>query len=470
MSHGGGGHFSCFPGRRRRYTGGIGFGLMRKDYTVQGHRKLVVVDVAALGWDLVSSHRAMAEGHGFRFRRTETVFPALTCPVQASFRTAAHPGAHGMVANGFYARRLARPFFWEQSAGLVQGRRIWSSFRAAGGRVGMLFWQQSLGEAADLVLSPRPVHRHHGGLIQDCQSVPDDLYAILRGELGRGFPLHRYWGPLASIGSSEWIADAAGSLLRDEERSPDVLMVYLPHLDYDLQRFGPADPRAVRALDETLGLLARIWGAAREAGAEVLAFGDYAIAPVTGAPVFPLRHLRRHDLFHVRPVRGRLYPDFFGSRVVAIADHEIALVYARDPESVRAARSAFESLDGVALVLDAEAQRNARVGGTMGADLLLVAAEGRWFAYPWWDERREAPDFASHIDIHNKPGYDPCELFSGFPPTRISSDPARIRGTHGRAGASRAVAWASTLAFRREPEDLPALAQAVGNHLDGRGV
>jgi hypothetical protein len=435
---------------------------------MQGPRKLVVVDVAALGWDLVSAHPAVAEAHGFRFRRMGTVFPALTCPVQASFRTAAHPCFHGVAANGFYARRIARPFFWEQSAGLVYGRRIWSAFRAAGGRVGMLFWQQSLGEALDLVLSPRPIHKHHGGMIQDCQSVPDDLHSVLRGRLGRAFPLHNYWGPFASLKASEWIADAACAVLADEDRAPEFLMVYLPHLDYDLQRFGPGDPRAVRALGDAMRLLARIWGAARDAGADVLAFGDYAIAPVTGAPVFPARHLRQRGLFRARSVRGRSYPDFFGSRAVALADHEIALVYARDDEAVREARRAFESLDGVALVLDAEGQRNVGVDEPMGADLMLVAAEGRWFAYPWWDSPREAPDYAAHIDIHNKPGYDPCELFAGFPPTRISTDPLRVRGTHGRAGPTRDVAWATTLDFQREPEDLLHLAQAVENHLDGR--
>ncbi len=435
-----------------------------------GQRKLVVVDVAALGWDLVSAHPAASEAHGFRFRRAETVFPALTCPVQASFRTAAHPCFHGVEGNGLYARRLARSFFWEQSAGLVYGRRIWSGFRAGGGRVGMLFWQQSLGEAVDLVLSPRPVHKHHGGMIQDCLSVPGDLYTVLRGELGRPFPLQRYWGPLASVQSSEWIVDAACALLADEERAPDVLMVYLPHLDYDLQRFGPADPRATQALEDTLRLLARIWGAARDAGADVMAFGDYAMAPVTGAPVYPARHLRRHGLFQVHRVRGRLYPDFFHSAAVPLADHEIALVHVRDEAAMRAARTAFESLDGVALVLDAEGQRTAAVDAPTGADLILVAAEGRWFAYPWWDEPGEAPDFARHIDIHNKPGYDPCELFSGFPPTRITSDPSRVRGTHGRAGPSRAIAWATTLDIQREVEDVLHLAQAVENHLDGRAL
>ncbi|MBR1837233.1 MAG: hypothetical protein IJ783_08085, partial [Kiritimatiellae bacterium] len=81
-------------------------------------------------------------------------------------------------------------------------------------------------------------------------------------------------------------------------------------------------------------------------------------------------------------------------------------------------------------------------------DLLFVAPGGSWCAYPWWTDRREAPDYATHIDIHNKPGYDPCELFFDRGPwlhPRTCQDASRIRGTHGReceiavASSARAV-------------------------------
>ncbi|MCX7819923.1 MAG: alkaline phosphatase family protein [Kiritimatiellae bacterium] len=430
--------------------------------------RLVIVDMAGLGWDLVRSAPELAARYGLTFRPLETVFPALTCPVQASFRTAAHPCFHGITANGFYARRLARAFFWEQSAALVYGRRIWTRYRAAGRRVGLLFWQHSLGEEADVVLSPRPVHRHHGGLIPDCHSVPEDLYARLRSELGRPFPLHHYWGPRASLESSRWIADASCALMENEELAPDLLLVYLPHLDYDLQRFGPDTPEARMALEKALALVGQIWSRAREVDADVLLFGDYAIAPVTGAPIYLSREFRRHGLFRTRRVKGRLYPDMFDSRAIALADHEIALVYARSDEDARAARRLLDELDGVGLVLDPAAQRELCMDEPLGPDLVAVAEPGRWFAYPWWDQPREAPDFAAHVDIHAKPGYDPCELLPGRWPGRISMEPEQIRGTHGRAGRERMVAWAASFEVPGPPRDLLDLARAVETLLGSR--
>ena len=55
---------------------------------------------------------------------------------------------------------------------------------------------------------------------------------------------------------------------------------------------------------------------------------------------------------------------------------------------------------------------------------LLPAKRGAWCEYKWWTDDREAPDFASHVDIHNKPGFDPKELFF--------FNRGTVRGTHGR--------------------------------------
>ncbi|MGB2822597.1 MAG: alkaline phosphatase family protein, partial [Phycisphaerae bacterium] len=169
--------------------------------------KLLIIDVAALGYDLLVRHGA-TEIAGLAFHPAETVFPALTCTAQASFRTAGPPGEHGMVANGLFFRELRKPMFWEQSARLVAGERIWSAFRRRGGRVGMLFWQQSLGEDVDVLLSPAPIHRHHGGMIQDCYSRPDWLYRRLCDDMGSPFKLQHYWGPMASYKAGDWIAQA----------------------------------------------------------------------------------------------------------------------------------------------------------------------------------------------------------------------------------------------------------------------
>ena len=425
-------------------------------------RKLLVLDVAALGWDLARSRPAAA---GPNFQPLETGFPALTCPAQAAFRTGLAPAGHGVAGNGFYDRRLARAWFWEQSAGLVAGPRLWAPFRARGGTVGLWFWQQSLGEACDGWLSPRPIHKHHGGMLMDCASRPDDLYGRLRAAVGRPFPLHRYWGPLAGRGSTAWIAEAVSAALAWPD-TPDVLLAYLPHLDYDLQRHGPGSPAARVALDEALAAIGRLTSAAAAAGRDWVVFGDYAIAPVTRPPCHPNRALRAAGLLKTRSVRGMAYPDFFSSEAFAVADHELAFVHAATPEAAARARAALERAPGAGEILDPAAQAAAGLG--RAADLVLLAEPGSWCAYPWWDEPREAPDYATHVDIHNKPGYDPCELFFGFPPPKVSLDPGRIRGTHGRAGADRRVAYASSFELAAAPRTLAELARAVFQGLENR--
>ena len=342
---------------------------------------------------------------------------------------------------------------WEQSARLVRGARIWDRLRARGGRVGILFWQQSLGEAADMVLSPAPIHKHHGGMIQDCYSQPSDLYAQLTRAVGRPFDLSRYWGPLAGASSTAWIVTATQAVLALPQ-APDLLLVYLPHLDYDLQRFGPESPRAFQALDMMYAWLSNLWKTAREAGRDVLIFGDYAIEPITGPPIFPNRALREAGLFQARSVRGRLYHDLHASAAFAMADHQTAELLILDPDRRDAAIQTLEQLDGVDAIRDLEGR------------LIAVARPGRWFAYPWWNAAREAPDFARHVDIHSKPGYDPCELFFGWPPPSVCQNPARLRGTHGRIGPDMDGAWACSWEADGACETLPDLARMAARKLE----
>lgn len=420
--------------------------------------KLLVISVAGLGYDLAA---ALERKHGKSafpggaLHPAASVFPAVTCTAQASFRTAAPPTRHGMVANGFFDRRWRKAAFWEQASSLVEGERIWHAFRAAGRTVGLVFWQQSMGEDADLVLTPAPIHKHGGGTILDCYSQPAALYPRLRRTLGE-FPLARYWGPLASARVGDWIADATADVMRHE--APDLLLAYLPTLDYDLQRHGPNHPRAAAAADRLRAQLQRLATAADKAGYDLLFWGDYAIAPCQGPALLPNLSLHETGLFQVRSVRGRAYPDFHRSRAFALCDHEVAHLYvreARDLPTLRAWASAFTE---AACVPPATEERHPN-----GGDLVLIAAPGRWFAYPWWRDPREAPDYARHIDIHNKPGFDPCELnFSWFPPG-ISLDTTRIRGTHGRP--ERPVAWGGTLTFDPLPASLLDLAARLRERL-----
>jgi predicted AlkP superfamily pyrophosphatase or phosphodiesterase len=414
-------------------------------------KKLLVLQVAALGFEFLSGHYGNRRDD-LLFKPIDAVFPAVTCTAQASMRTAAAPSAHGMIANGLYHRALRKPLFWEQAAAQVEGRRWWDGFRDDGGTVGMLFWQQSLGERADVVLSPAPIHKHHGGMIQDCYSLPRGLYDRLRATLKRPFNLHRYWGPMASEASSQWIAEAVAALVRDGD-APDVCLAYLPGLDYNLQRYGPDDKRSARSLGRVLAQIDLVTRAAAEAGYAMLIFGDYAIAPCPGGAVFPNRALHAAGLMDVREVKGRAYPDLYASRAFAVVDHEVGHVYIHSAGDIDAARRALAAVDGIERVLDRDDRKAWGVDHPNAGELVIVASEGHWLAYPWWTDPRREPDYARHVDIHNKPGFDPCELFFGWPPMSVSRDTTRIRGSHGRTGPGREVAWA---ARGFEPADDPA--------------
>ena len=420
--------------------------------------KLLVVQVAALGWYLVKEIPG--------FQAAEAFFPAVTCTAQAGFRTASLPREHGMVANGVRAADLRKILLWEQSSGLVHGERIWSRYRAAGRKVGMMFWQQSLGDAElDLVLSPAPIHKHSGGMIHDCYAKPDGLYAQLSKQVRRPFNLMHYWGPVASRKSSAWITDATCALLGDAQSAPDLLFSYLPHLDYDLQRHGPGSRQARHSLDFTLQCIDRLKQSAENNGYHWLFYGDYAIQPVSEA-VFPNRRLRDAGLLDTRQIKRMIYADLFASPAFAMVDHQIAHVYTRDERATAAAREALAGLPGIDSILDREQQAVLGLDHPHSGDLVLIAEAGKWFAYPWWTERRSAPDFATHVDIHNKPGYDPCELFFGWPPPAVSMDTSRIRGSHGRPGDS--VAWNSSINFAAPPASMLDVARFTKAWLDSQ--
>ena len=432
-------------------------------------KKLLVVQVAALGWDLIRLRRTGAAEKatwlGMDFVPIDSVFPAVTCTAQGSFRTALPPGDHGMVSNGLYHRALGKAMFWEQSSHLVDGPRIWESFRQGGRTVAMMFWQQSMGEAVDVLCTPAPIHKHHGGMIQTCHTRPDGLYDSLSRRLGGAFKLRHYWGPLASAKAGDWIARATVEVLADSARSPGLCLTYLPTLDYDLQRFGPGHRRAALALAAVEAQLARMLAAARGCGYDVVIFGDYAIGPVSGEAVLPNLALREAGLLATRSVKGRLYPVLPESRAFALCDHEVAHVYVPHAADVPAARAVLAELPGVGEVLDRGDGAYGRIDHPNAGELLVLAEAGRWLGYPWWRHKRHRPDYATHIDIHNKPGFDPCELFFGWPPMSVSQDTSRIAGSHGRVGPGRQVAMAATIETKRGLSNLVDLASAVRDWL-----
>jgi predicted AlkP superfamily pyrophosphatase or phosphodiesterase len=415
------------------------------------------MQVAGLGYNFLARSLGKAELGGLAAKPMGGLFPALTCPVQATMRTAAPASGHGIVGNGFFSTEQWKPLFWEQSSRLVQGPRIWEDLRRRGGTVGQLFIQQSLGPDADVVYSPAPIHKHHGGMILDCIALPEQLNARLRKELGV-FPLQSYWGPLASVRSSRWIAAATESVMEHER--PDLLYSYIPHLDYAMQRHGPDSGAARKACRQVDSILAPLATQAQRHGYNIIIFGDYPIMAATGV-IFPNRTLRQHSWLRTRQVKRMLYPYLPGSQAFCVVDHQIAHVHVWDNGAMQAVRESLQALEGVDRVLDGPGKVEAGVEHPRSGDLILVAKRGYWFDYRWWDSPPEAPDYATHVDIHNKPGYDPCELFFGWPPMRISQDPSRVRGTHGRLDADEPVACASNIELPDHPHTLLELARSI---------
>lgn len=401
--------------------------------------RVLLIDVAGLSYgflrdpDAAPALRALARGGG-AFAALKPSFPAVTCSVQAALTTGAGADRHGIVANGYYDRDRLRVSFWEQSDRLVQAERLWTAVRrrSPGFKSAMLFWQNSLASDHDIVLTPAPIHLHSGGMVQSCYAKPETLYDDLVHEIGK-FNLMGYWGPFTSVKSSRWIARATAHVI--DRFTPHLVLTYLPHMDYNQQRWGPSDPRLAKDLAETDACVGEIAEAARRKAYDVVLVSDYGMSDVRRA-VFPNRALRAAKLLAAREVRGMEYLDYGRSRAFAMVDHQVAHVFCAQ-DAVEDARGVLAKLDGVEGVYDRAAQRELRVDHPRSGELVAVAARDAWFAYPWWTDPRRAPDYATHVDIHNKPGYDPCELFLGglrlgWPPAGVSLDTSLVRGSHGR--------------------------------------
>jgi len=391
-------------------------------------RKLVVVNIAGLSWDL-ARHDAMPTTANFPGARPmRPLLPAVTCTMQATLTTGAAPAGHGIIANGLFDRDFQAVRFWEQSARLVQTPRIWQTARERKPdfTCAMLFWQNSVGADADIVLTPAPVHKADGGMVSSCYSRPTGLYDELEAKLGP-FDLMSYWGPMASVKSSRWIASAAKEVF--DLFAPDLTLVYLPNLDYPVQKLGPSAPELREHLEQTDALVAEISAWARAGGAEVVLLSEYGMTPVSGA-IFPNRILRQAGLLEVREVAGMEFLDIAASKAFAMVDHQVAHIFTK-PDATPAARAALEGVDGVGAILDSSGKKAAGLDHPRSGDLVALSAADRWFAYYWWEDAGRAPDFARTVDIHRKPGYDPCEMFIDIATRSISLDTSLVRASHG---------------------------------------
>jgi len=414
-------------------------------------RPVLLLDVVGLTPRLLEHMPALSALGGTR-GRLDTVLPAVTCSVQSTLLTGLMPARHGVVGNGWYFRDLGEVLLWRQHNRLVTGEKLWETARAVhpGYRAANLCWWYAMGASTDITVTPRPVYHADGRKSPDCYVRPVALHDELVGELG-AFPLFSYWGPTASITSSRWIVAATRRVLRTER--PELTMAYVPHLDYDLQRFGPDSPWAVAAAAELDTVLAPLLDDARDAGAAVVVVSEYGI---TGArrPVDVNRVLRAEGLLEVYTQEGMEYLDPWTSRAFAVADHQVAHVYVADDADVARVRSLLVAAPGVDEVLDRGAQARFGLDHPRAGELVAVAEPDAWFTYYYWLDDARAPDFARAVEIHRKPGYDPAELF--FDPSdplvkaraglnllrkkvglrytmsTVPLDPSCVRGTHGR--------------------------------------
>ncbi len=376
-------------------------------------QRTLVILVVGLAPSLVGEHtphlaRLAARGG---LRPLATVTPAVTCTVQSTLLTGLPPSGHGAVANGWYFKDQAEVLLWRQSNRLVAGGKVWDAGkkRDSAFTCAQMFWWYNMYSSADWTATPRPMYPADGRKIPDHWTQPMELRDELDARLGQ-FPLFKFWGPLADITSSDWITRATLHVM--ETRRPTLTLCYLPHLDYNLQRLGPdlGHPRLQKDLQEVDSLCGQLLDHAEKTGQRVVVVSEYGITPATDA-VHINRALRREGLIAWRMEMGREAFDAGASEAFALADHQVAHVYVRDPARVPEVRALLEGLDGVEAVWGEEEKKINGLDHPRSGDLVAVARADRWFSYYWWLDDARAPDYARTVDIHRKPGYDPVELF-----------------------------------------------------------
>jgi predicted AlkP superfamily pyrophosphatase or phosphodiesterase len=375
-------------------------------------RPLVVLNVVGLTWDMIGEntpHIRSLLDTGFG-RPMQTVLPAVTCTVQASMLTGLVPTQHGIVGNGWYERDQAEVQFWKQSNRLIQGEKVFETARRefSGHTTAKMFWWYNMYADVDWSVTPRPSYPADGRKLPDIYSHPVDLRETLQQQLG-AFPLFNFWGPTADIRSSTWIADASVQILRD--KCPSLLLCYLPHLDYNLQRLGPSDPAIAKDVREVDAEAGKLIDAAREQDAEVIVLSEYGITDVT-QPIHINRILRDNGYITVRrETLGWETLDCGACKAFAVADHQVAHVYVDNDSDIPAVKAILDRTSGIERVMDRTEQQQAGLHHLRSGDLVVVSARDAWFTYYFWNDDAVAPDYARTVDIHRKPGYDPAELF-----------------------------------------------------------
>ncbi len=373
--------------------------------------RIAVIDVVGLSEKLIGLNTPFLKEWmcGKILNYVTPVLPAVTCSAQTTYLTGKWPSGHGIVGNGWFFKDTQEVALWKQSNKLVQAENIWDIARKQrpGFTVANMFWWFNMYSTADYAVTPRPQYRADGQKIPDCYSKPAGLRDTLQKELGT-FPLFDFWGPRTSVKSSQWIADA--SVIVEDLHEPDLMLVYLPHLDYVLQKVNHTEPNLAKDLQEIDEVCRKLITHLESKGVEVIVLSEYGISEVTN-PVHINRVLRENDLLSIRTENGLELLDAGESRAFAVADHQIAHVYIQDKSRTVQIKELLKNTRGIELVLDKEEKKQYHLNHDRAGDLVVIADKDSWFTYYYWLDDALAPDFARVVDIHKKPGYDPAEMF-----------------------------------------------------------
>lgn len=411
--------------------------------------KTVVIDIVGLSSSLIGEHTPFLKQYvaARHLHTIQPVLPAVTTSAQSTYVTGKWPSENGIVGNGWYDREDAEVKFWKQSNKLVQGDKIWDKAKKADPSFtcSKMFWWYNMYSTADYSATPRPNYLADGRKMPDCYTHPPELRDMLQAKLGQ-FPLFQFWGPGANIKSTQWIADA--SMETDEKYDPTLTLIYLPHLDYCLQKFGPDFSKISTELNEIDGVVRQLVEYYEKRNAKIILLSEYGITPVNH-PIHLNRLFRENDLLGIRIERGLELLDPGASKAFVVADHQIAHVYINDPSVTEKVKSILKNVKGIELILDRDEQKKYHIDHPRSGDLVLMADAESWFTYYFWLDDALAPDYARCVDIHKKPGYDPVEMFmssklrAGYKLLRkkagfryvmdvIPLDATLIKGSHGR--------------------------------------
>ena len=375
-------------------------------------KKTVVINVVGLTKRLIGEHTPfiksfLEKGEALYI---EPVLPGVTCTVQSTYVTGKWPAEHGIVGNGWYFKDECEVKFWRQSNKLVQQPKLWDDLKEKypDFTCANHFWWYNMYSNVDFSITPRPNYLADGRKIPDVYSYPPQLRDDMQKALGT-FPLFEFWGPKTTINSSKWIADAA--LLTDKKHNPDLTLIYLPHLDYNLQRYGLDFEIISKDLQEIDTVVEQLVKHYEALNARVILLSEYGITNVN-RPVHLNRVLRREGMIAVREERGLELLDAGESDAFAVADHQIAHVYCKDSKDIARVAKIIKSVEGVEKVLYGDDLKNYHINHERCGDIVVVADKDSWFTYYFWLDDSKAPDYARMVDIHKKPGYDPVEMMT----------------------------------------------------------